>query len=110
MLILTINVNFHLKLKERGINNDPALGDGWAHWVTSEPYRAYYKKYGYQAEVSSFILNLLSSSLNVHISPTTVTQSFVLLIMARPTATLLVGLLVWVAVYADAMALYERMG
>jgi hypothetical protein len=50
-LILTIDANFCLKLKDKGIKNDPALGDGWAHWVASEPYKAYYKKYGHQIEV-----------------------------------------------------------
>ena len=50
-LILTIDANFRLKLKEKGILNDPALGDGWAHWVQDPPYRAYIKKYGHQVEV-----------------------------------------------------------
>jgi len=40
-----------LKLKEKGIKGDPALGDGWAHWVSSKPYHAYIKEYGYQVEV-----------------------------------------------------------
>jgi hypothetical protein len=34
--------------------NDPTLGDGWAHWVSSKPYHAYVKKYGHQVEVSAF--------------------------------------------------------
>ena len=46
-----IDANFQLKMKERGIQNDPALGDGWAHWVTSAPFRDYIKKYGHQIEV-----------------------------------------------------------
>ena len=50
-LILVIDANFRLKLKEKGIEDDPALGDGWAHWVSSKPYQAYIKEYGYQAEV-----------------------------------------------------------
>ena len=54
MLIVTIDANFRLKLKEKGIMNDPTLGDGWAHWVSSKPYHAYVKKYGHQVEVSAF--------------------------------------------------------
>jgi hypothetical protein len=50
-LILAIDANFRLKLKEKGIINDPPLGDGWAHWVKSEPYLEYVKKYGHQVEV-----------------------------------------------------------
>jgi hypothetical protein len=50
-LILVIDANFRLKLKEKGIKDDPALGDGWAHWVSSKPYHAYIKEYGYQVEV-----------------------------------------------------------
>lgn len=41
-----------MKLKERGIQDDLPLGDGWSQWVPSVPYRAYIKKYGYQTEVS----------------------------------------------------------
>jgi hypothetical protein len=57
-LIITIDANFRLKLKEKGILDDPALGDGWAHWVFSKPYHEHIKKYGYQVEVQcpSFIL------------------------------------------------------
>lgn len=51
-LILVIDANFRLKLKEKGFKDDPALGDGWAHWVSSKPYQAYIKEYGYQVEVS----------------------------------------------------------
>lgn len=51
VLIITIDANFRLKLKEKGIMNDPALGDGWAHWVSSKPYHEYVKKYGHQVEV-----------------------------------------------------------
>lgn len=50
-LILTINANFRLKLKDKGIKNDPSLGDGWAHWVSQAPYMKYVKKYGHQIEV-----------------------------------------------------------
>lgn len=54
VLILTIDANYRLKLKEKGIKNDPALGDGWAHWVESGGYKAYVKKYGHQVEVGPF--------------------------------------------------------
>src|ERR1700730_4513596 len=55
-LILTIDANFRLKLKEKGILNDPSLGDGWAHWVSSKPYHEYVRKYGHQVEVYYHIL------------------------------------------------------
>jgi len=45
------------KLKEKGINNDPALGDGWAHWVQSAPYQAYIKNFGHQVEVYCDLLD-----------------------------------------------------
>lgn len=54
-LIVTIDANFWLKLKEKGILNDPALGDGWAHWVASQPYLKYVKKYGHQIEVNCLL-------------------------------------------------------
>ena len=59
ILIITIDANFRMKLKEKGILNDPALGDGWAHWTRSQPYRAYVAKYGHQVEVNHEIMLLL---------------------------------------------------
>ena len=53
-LNLTIDANFRLKNKARGIKNDPPLGDGWAHWVSEQPYQAYLDKHGHQAEVPFF--------------------------------------------------------
>lgn len=53
-LILTIDANFRLKLKDRGLKADPPLGDGWGHLVKTEPYLAYVNKYGYQVEVCRF--------------------------------------------------------
>ena len=48
-----MDANFRMKLKDKGILNDPLLGDGWAHWVTSAPYQDYLKKYGSQVEVGT---------------------------------------------------------
>ncbi|KAF7976045.1 hypothetical protein HWV62_7952 [Athelia sp. TMB] len=45
-LILTIDANFKLSLKEKGIDNDPALGDGWAHWVPREEFIEYLRHNG----------------------------------------------------------------
>lgn len=50
-LILTIDANFRLKNKARGIKNDPPLGDGWAHWVPEKPYHAHLDAHGKQEEV-----------------------------------------------------------
>lgn len=52
-LNLTIDADFRLKHKEKGIANDPPLGDGWSHWVPINPYKEYVKRYGYQVEVST---------------------------------------------------------
>ena len=50
-LILTLDANFKMKLKDRGIANDPALGQAWSQFVPAVPYRSYLKKYGHQVEV-----------------------------------------------------------
>jgi hypothetical protein len=44
-------------MKERGIKDDPPLGDGFSQWVPQAPYRVYYTKYGGQVEVT-IILHL----------------------------------------------------
>ena len=51
LLNLTIDVNFCLKNKAHGIEDDSTLGDGWGHWVPNEPYQGYIKEHGYQKEV-----------------------------------------------------------
>lgn len=82
--ILTIDANFRLRLKDKGIAWDPPLGDGWSQWVPRKPFHNYVKKYGGQLEV----ILLFSSSysplliLKLH-SPITVTRSCVLSIMLR---------------------------
>ncbi|KZP16150.1 hypothetical protein FIBSPDRAFT_895199 [Athelia psychrophila] len=45
-LIITIDANYRLKLKEKGLVADKPLGDGWSHFVQTAPYRAYIKLYG----------------------------------------------------------------
>jgi hypothetical protein len=54
-LRLTIDANFRLKNKDRGIKDDPPLSDGWGHIVPETPYQEYIGKYGYQAEVSDWL-------------------------------------------------------
>ena len=51
-LVRTIDANFKMKQKDKGIENDPPLGDGWAHWVANVPFKAYVEKYGHKIEVS----------------------------------------------------------
>ena len=51
-LILTIDTNFRLKLKEKGYANDPPLGDWWSHFVTQRPFTNYVYEWGWQVEVS----------------------------------------------------------
>jgi hypothetical protein len=51
-LILTIDANFRLKLKDKGLpSNDHSLGDGWGYWVPEKGYIDYIKEYGHQHEV-----------------------------------------------------------
>ena len=59
-LNLTIDANFRLKNKARGIKNDPPLSGGWAHWVPDEPYERYVNEFGHQAEVGCYFLSLTS--------------------------------------------------
>lgn len=49
--LVTIDANFRLKLKDKGLKDDPPLGDGWSHMVKTKPYQAYINEYGYQVEV-----------------------------------------------------------
>lgn len=51
-LNLTINADLHLKLKEKGIKDNPPLGDGWLHWVPQSLYNKYVNCFGHQIEVS----------------------------------------------------------
>jgi hypothetical protein len=50
--MLTIDANFRLKMRDRGILSDPPLADGWGHFVPMTQYKAYTDTYGHQAEVS----------------------------------------------------------
>ncbi|KAF7967413.1 hypothetical protein HWV62_34385 [Athelia sp. TMB] len=45
-LILTVDANFKLSLKEKGIKSDPSLGDGWAHWVPRDEFYEYLSVHG----------------------------------------------------------------
>ena len=54
-LILTVDANFRLKRKDKGVRKDLPLGDGWGHWVPQSPYKDYIKEYGYQEEVAELI-------------------------------------------------------
>ncbi|KAL4259308.1 CxC2-like cysteine cluster KDZ transposase-associated domain-containing protein [Pleurotus pulmonarius] len=40
-LNLTIDANFRLKNKDRSLEKDMPLGDGWGHWVSEGPYKDY---------------------------------------------------------------------
>ena len=46
-LILTIDTNFRLKLKEKGYADNPPLGDGWSHFITQAPFEDYVGKWGW---------------------------------------------------------------
>jgi hypothetical protein len=50
-LFLTMDANFRLKLHNRHIKNDPALGPGWTYCVDSKPYQEEMENYGDQTEV-----------------------------------------------------------
>ncbi|TDL19767.1 hypothetical protein BD410DRAFT_751691, partial [Rickenella mellea] len=51
-LILAIDANFRLKLKNRGFQDAP-LGDGWSYFVPSAPYKEHVAKYIDQPEINS---------------------------------------------------------
>lgn len=56
-----------MKQKDKGIENDPPLGDGWAHWVANAPFKAYVKKYGHIVEVSQTLAAYASCLVNTFI-------------------------------------------
>ncbi len=53
-LILTIDANFRLKNKDRGMKYDAPLGDGWGHWVPEGPYTSYLALHNDESEVSTW--------------------------------------------------------
>lgn len=65
-LILTIDANFKMSLKEKGIKDDPALGDAWAHWVPREEFYDYLRNNGGAVEVCCFApINTSSLTSNI---------------------------------------------
>lgn len=50
-LYLAMDANFRLKLRERGIKNDPELGPGWAYFVNDREYQQSMSTFGDQKEV-----------------------------------------------------------
>ncbi|TDL13469.1 hypothetical protein BD410DRAFT_846920 [Rickenella mellea] len=56
-LILSIDANFRLKLKDRGIK-DPELGSGWAYFVETDPYMGHLDTCEEQAEINTCDSNL----------------------------------------------------
>ncbi|TDL13917.1 hypothetical protein BD410DRAFT_868388 [Rickenella mellea] len=51
-LIIAIDANFRLKLKNRGFKDSP-LGDGWSYFVPSIPYKAHVAQHIEQPEISN---------------------------------------------------------
>lgn len=73
-LNLTIDANFRLKNKDRQLDYDLPLGDGWGHWVPETPYRAHLQANVDEPEVDAFgIVACLAHT--VTISPTFATRS-----------------------------------
>ena len=81
-LILTINTNFCLKLKEKCYADNPPLGDGWSHFVTQAPFEDYVGKWGWQVKVSN-------TSLSRSITCTNMVYSWTCMI---PTSLLLINI------------------
>lgn len=52
-LYLAMDANFRLKLRQRGIKNDPELGPGWAYFVEDSHYKSTMETFGDQEEVST---------------------------------------------------------
>lgn len=46
-----MDANFRLKLRDRGIKNDNALGPGWAYFVENDEYQKIMSTFGDQKEV-----------------------------------------------------------
>ena len=46
-----MDANFRLKLRDRGIKNDPELGPGWAYFVNETEYQKVMATFGDQTEV-----------------------------------------------------------
>jgi len=51
-LIVMADADYKMKSKEKGIENDPPLGDSWGHFAPTEPYNDYFKQYSNQIKVS----------------------------------------------------------
>lgn len=82
-LILTIDANFRLKLKEKGWAEDPPLGDGWSHFVLQGAFKDYVQKWGWQVEVCNASLPNAMSFTNVMYSQIYVIRISPLLITVR---------------------------
>lgn len=46
-----MDANFRLKLRQRGIKNDPELGPGWSYFVKNDEYQDVMAGFGDQQEV-----------------------------------------------------------
>lgn len=68
-LILAIDANFRMKNRDRSVNDMPALGDGWAHFVPEAPYMEHVQKRGHEEHVRFnlclFYCSFLSSAIYV---------------------------------------------
>lgn len=51
-----MDANFRLKLRNRGIRNDPELGLGWGYFVNDLDYQTVMATFGDQEEVRSIFL------------------------------------------------------
>lgn len=60
-----LDANFRLKSKERGIQDDPALGSGLTYYVEEEAYQNYLKGCPSQTEVRHFALYSMSHVLSI---------------------------------------------
>lgn len=81
-LVLTIDANFRLKLKEKGYADDPPLGDGWSHFVVQKAFKDYVTEWGWQIEVS-VTFSSIKSFIDFKHSQTYATLVSLLLIMEQ---------------------------
>ncbi len=51
MLFLSIDANFKLRLKDRGIHSDVRLGSGWSYYVDSIKYSSTMSSFGNEIDV-----------------------------------------------------------
>jgi hypothetical protein len=67
-----------MKNKARNIQNMPALGDGWAHFIPETPYMEHVRQWGFEEQVRFLHSNIFWSDHRCSYSAINVILNFVL--------------------------------